>query len=83
MAQTKVNVRGMSCEGCETVVESAVSDVNGVDSVEADRESGTVTVDGDADARKVVEAVDFAGYDGSLDDEGTDETTDDAEGDEE
>jgi copper chaperone CopZ len=64
---TTISVDGMSCDGCEEVVESALSDVSGVESADADREDGTATVEGDADVDDLVEAVDFAGYDGSAD----------------
>ncbi|UWG47634.1 Copper-ion-binding protein [Halanaeroarchaeum sp. HSR-CO] len=57
-----VTVTDMSCDGCEEIVEGAVADVRGVESVEADREAQTVTVEGDADVEAVKEAIDFAGY---------------------
>ncbi|MGM0397920.1 MAG: heavy-metal-associated domain-containing protein [Halobacteriota archaeon] len=57
-----VTVTDMSCDGCEEIVEGAVADVRGVESVEADREAQTVTVEGDADVEAVREAIDFAGY---------------------
>ncbi|MFW5920047.1 MAG: heavy-metal-associated domain-containing protein [archaeon] len=57
-----VTVTDMSCDGCEDIVEGAVEDVSGVESVEADRESESVTVEGDVDVDAVVEAIDFAGY---------------------
>lgn len=62
---TTLTVDGMSCEGCEEVVEGALEEVAGVESAEADRESGTATVEGDAEPDLLVEAVDFAGYDAS------------------
>ena len=39
--------------------------MHGVESAEADREAEEATVEGDADVEKLVEAVDFAGYEGS------------------
>ena len=59
---TTVTVRGMSCDGCEEIVETALMEVNGVESAEADRESETATVEGDADVDALAEAIDFAGY---------------------
>lgn len=70
-----VTVTDMSCDGCEDIVEGAVSDVAGVESVEADRDAQTVAVEGDADADAVKEAIDFAGYTP----EGEAETADDEE----
>lgn len=66
---TTLSVDGMTCEGCEEVVENALGDVSGVESAEADRSEGIATVEGDADVEKLVEAVDFAGYDGSAQDD--------------
>lgn len=57
-----VTVTDMSCDGCEEIVENAVSEVAGVESVEADQETETVTVEGDAEVAAVTEAIDFAGY---------------------
>jgi copper chaperone CopZ len=62
---TTLTVDGMTCEGCEEVVENALNDVSGVESAEADREEGSATIEGDADTEKLVEAVDFAGYEAS------------------
>ncbi|MFW6003030.1 MAG: heavy-metal-associated domain-containing protein [Halanaeroarchaeum sp.] len=71
-----VTVTDMSCDGCEEIVEGAVEDVRGVESVEAEREAQTVTVEGDADVEAVKEAIDFAGY------TPTEETTTEDDGDE-
>ena len=58
-----VTVTDMSCDGCEDIVEGAVADVPGVESVEADRTAESVTVEGDdADVNAIVRAIDFAGY---------------------
>jgi copper chaperone len=62
---TELTVEEMSCEGCEDIVEEAVEEVDGVESVEADREDAVVTVEGDADVDDLVTAVDMAGYDAS------------------
>lgn len=60
---TKFSVEGMACEGCERTVEEALADVPGVDDVAADAESGTVSVDGDADGASLREAVSGTGFD--------------------
>lgn len=62
---TEITVEDMTCEGCEDIVEDALENVSGVDSVEADRDSDTVTVEGDANVDELVEAADMAGYDAS------------------
>lgn len=58
-----MEVTGMGCDGCEVIVENAVSAVRGVDDVDADHESGVVEYDGDADPVTIAEAINFAGYD--------------------
>ncbi|MFW5964575.1 MAG: heavy-metal-associated domain-containing protein [Natronomonas sp.] len=60
--QTTLNVDGMACDGCEENVEEAIRGIAGVTGVEADHETGTVVVEGDADADVLVAAVDDAGY---------------------
>lgn len=63
MTQT-LTVTGMTCDGCERAVEQALMDVPGVKSASADRDSESVTVDGEADD-ELVAAVQEAGYDAS------------------
>jgi len=55
-------VSGMSCTGCESNVESAVSELPGCRGVEADHEAGTVTVDGDVEEAALREAIEDRGY---------------------
>ncbi|WP_339105269.1 heavy metal-associated domain-containing protein [Haloterrigena salinisoli] len=64
MSQT-ITVEGMSCEHCEQTVEEALEGVEGVQSVDVDREAAQATVEGDAESRELVSAVDEAGYDAS------------------
>ncbi|MFP8956058.1 heavy-metal-associated domain-containing protein [Natrialbaceae archaeon A-CW3] len=61
MAQT-ITVTGMSCGGCESTVESALEELDGVTGVSADNESDSVTVEGDADTDTIVAAIEDAGY---------------------
>lgn len=62
---TKLTVTGMSCGGCEANVEEAVKSVAGVTEAKADRETDSVTVEGDADVSELVAAVENAGYEAS------------------
>ncbi|MGB9986253.1 CopZ family metallochaperone [Salarchaeum japonicum] len=62
---TTLTVSGMTCGHCEQKVEDALSGVDGVTSVHVDRELGTATVEGDANADVLVQAVEDAGYDAS------------------
>ena len=64
MSQT-ITVEGMSCEHCEQTVEDALEGVEGVQSVDVDREAERATVEGDAETGALVSAVDEAGYDAS------------------
>jgi copper chaperone len=59
---TTMTVEGMTCGHCEQTVEEALQDVSGVTNVTVDREAEQATVDGDADATSLVEAVEDAGY---------------------
>ncbi len=52
----------MSCEGCESTVEEALTAVPGVDSADADSTTDSVTVTGAADRDELVAAVEDAGY---------------------
>ena len=64
MSITTVTVMGMSCGGCASSVREEIGDIAGVDSVDVDLSSGTVTISsagpiGTADIRNAVED---AGY---------------------
>lgn len=62
---TNLNVEGMSCDGCERNVVTALEAVPGVENAVANHEQGIATVEGDADADLLVSAVENAGYDAS------------------
>ncbi|ERG88492.1 MAG: copper chaperone [halophilic archaeon J07HX5] len=57
-----ITVEGMSCSHCKQTVEDALQDVSGVTEVTVSREQKRATVNGDADATALVEAVENAGY---------------------
>jgi copper chaperone CopZ len=59
---TTISVDGMSCGHCETTVEEALEAVDSVTDATVDREAGRATVEGDADATTLVQAVEDAGY---------------------
>jgi copper chaperone len=46
---TTLAVDGMSCEGCENSIQSALGALDGVSAVDASHEAKTVKVDHDAD----------------------------------
>lgn len=64
MGRTKLAVSGMSCTGCKSKVEEAVSAIEGVTSVSADHEADslTVTFEGSPDQAALAAAVAEAGY---------------------
>lgn len=66
-----VTVTDMTCQGCESVVETAVELLDGVEAVDADRYENVVTVSGDVDADDVVGKVELAGYTATPGQDGT------------
>ncbi len=56
------NITGMSCAACSARVEKAVSKVPGVESCSVSLLTNILGVDGDANPRSIVEAVEKAGY---------------------
>ena len=62
---TTITVTGMTCEHCEGRVEDALVGVTGVTEANADRETDSATIEGDADLDTLVAAVEEAGYDAS------------------
>ena len=59
-------VTGMSCAACQARVEKAVSKVPGVKSVAVSLLTNSMGVEGEADPKAVIEAVQKAGYGASL-----------------
>ena len=59
---TTLSVSGMSCGGCESTVEDAVSALDGCTGVDADHEADTVTVEGDVSADALRSAIESSGY---------------------
>ena len=59
----QITVRGMSCAGCESAVTDAVTAVAGVNTVDVDRETDSVMIDGNPDTEELVTAIEDAGYD--------------------
>ena len=59
---SELTVTGMTCEGCEEVVETALELSDSVESADADRREDLVTVEGPAEEDELVEKVRMAGY---------------------
>jgi len=60
---TTLRVTGMTCEGCEDIVETALEMADGVDDATADHAADEATVEGDASTETLVEKARLAGYD--------------------
>jgi len=62
MSQT-FTVRGMKCGSCEQTIEETLESAVSVDTVSADHQSDTVTVEGDVGETEVVAAIERTEYD--------------------
>lgn len=62
MTRQTLSVRGMSCSGCESTVESALEELAAVDSATADHESDTVEVVVGDSSPDLHAAIEDAGY---------------------
>ena len=63
MSTLSYSVPGVSCAHCQSAIEGEVSTVEGVESVEVDLDTKTVSVTGDPlDEQAIVAAIDEAGY---------------------
>ena len=58
----ELTVKGMTCEGCEEVVEHALNMVDGVESADADRYEDVAVIEGEADRDVLIQKVELAGY---------------------
>jgi copper chaperone len=65
MNRETIAVTGMSCNGCEQTVESALSKIEGVSRVDANKEAETVevVVDDNAADEDITAAIERAGFD--------------------
>lgn len=54
-------ITGMTCEHCKNAVEKAANAVNGITKATADL-GGTLVVQGDHDVKKLIDAIENAGY---------------------
>ena len=49
MKELKIKINGMVCEGCENRVKTALSEISGVESVDANHNTGIVTIKSEKD----------------------------------
>jgi len=65
MKQVKLDVTGMQCNGCETAIEAAVNQVDGVDNVTVDYPTGIVNInfdDNKVSFEVIQKAIEDSGY---------------------
>ena len=64
MKELKLKVSGMVCGGCENRVKTALSEINGVESVDANYNTGIVTITSkeDIDVSKIKERIIDIGF---------------------
>ena len=65
MKEIQLKINGMMCVGCENRVKSAISLMDGVENVDANHNTGIVTVNvkEDLDIAKIKEKIEDLGYD--------------------
>ncbi|RBW70169.1 copper chaperone CopZ [Bacillus taeanensis] len=66
MAQTTLNVQGMTCGHCKSAVTNALKELEGVKNVEVDLQAGKANVEyeeGKVSEESMKEAVEDQGYD--------------------
>lgn len=61
-AAIELSIEGMTCGGCANAVTRALAKVPGVTAVTVDRPGGRGRVEGNADARDLIAAVEQAGF---------------------
>lgn len=62
MSKRSIQVENVKCGGCAANIEKALGALAGIDQVSVDVQSGTVSLEGDADQSQVLEALKNAGY---------------------
>lgn len=64
MSDYELEVSGMTCNSCESIVEQRVTALSGVARVDADAREGVVRIEGDEAAREqVAQRIEETGYD--------------------
>ncbi len=65
-SETRLNVKGMKCDGCVARAREALSKVPGVVGADFDLKAGTAVVKGDADPQAIAQALTDTGYPAEL-----------------
>lgn len=58
----ELNISGMTCSHCEKAVKDALASVPGAEKVDVDLSAGTAKVEGAADLKLLISAVEDEGY---------------------
>ena len=64
MKELQIKTKGMACEGCENRVKTALLEINGVESVDANHNTGMVVIklEKDLDISQIKEKITDLGY---------------------
>lgn len=64
MKELRIKINGMVCGGCENRVKTALSEINGIESVDADYNTGMVTIksENDLDVAQIKERITDLGF---------------------
>ena len=64
MKELRIKINGMVCGGCENRVKTALSEIDGIESVDADHNTGMVTVksENDLDVAQIKERITDLGF---------------------
>lgn len=69
MPSLRLSVPELGCDGCEDIVEGALDDTAGVVDASADHQAGRVVLEGEGfSTDAVLETIEFAGYDATVED---------------
>ena len=58
----EIRVSGMTCQHCVKTVKNALIEIDGIEDVIIDLESGIVKIEGDIDIKKVEDSIRGVGY---------------------
>lgn len=64
MKELRIKINGMVCGGCENRVKTALSKITGIESVDADHNTGMITIksENDLDVAQIKERITDLGY---------------------
>ena len=66
MKHSIVKIEGMNCNHCKMSVEKALSQIDGIDSVSVDLQTGQANIFGNPDMDEILREIDSLGYSAKL-----------------